>query len=165
MPPPGTYLRFKNFLHSEKTPFVIYADFECLIKPMDNCNPDPNKSYTKKCQKHEPISFSYYIECFDNSLCKQIFNDDTKRKQLKSYTKTKPEDVDAMDVFIKWLEEDVKAIANIEPKQMILRKKTKNNLIRLRIVGFVGKNWETIEYGTTAIIPVDTGDPLIITVI
>ena len=114
MPPPGTYLRFKNFLHSEKVPFVIYADFECLIKPMDNCNPYPNKSYTKKYQKHEPISFSYYIECFDNSLCKQIFNDDTKRKQLKSYTKTKPEDEDAMDVFIKWLEEDVKAIANIE---------------------------------------------------
>ena len=119
MPPPGTFLRFKNFLHSEKAPFVIYADFESLIKSMDNCDPDPNKSYTKKYQKHEPISFWYYIECFDNSLCKQIFNDDTKRKQLKGYTKTKPEDEDAIDVFIKWLEEDVKAIANIEQKKMI----------------------------------------------
>ena len=47
MPPPGTYLRFKNFPHSEKAPFAIYADFESLIKPMDNCDPDPNKSYTK----------------------------------------------------------------------------------------------------------------------
>ena len=28
MPPPGTFLRFKNFLHSEKAPFAIYADFE-----------------------------------------------------------------------------------------------------------------------------------------
>ena len=119
MPPPGTFLRFKNFLHSEKAPFAVYADFESLIKPMDNCDPDPNKSYTKKIQKHEPISFSYYIKCFDNSLCKQIFNDDTKRKQLKRYTKTKPEDEDAIDVFIKWLEDDVKAIANIKPKQMI----------------------------------------------
>ena len=119
MPPPGTFLRFKNFLHSEKAPFAIYADFESLIKPMDNCDPDPNKSYTKKYQKHEPISFWYYIECFDNSLCKQIFNDDIKRKQLKGYTKTKPEDEDAIDVFIKWLEEDVKAIANIEQKKMI----------------------------------------------
>ena len=61
MPPPNTYLRFKNFLHSEKAPFAVYADFESLIKPIDNCNPDPNKSYTKKYQKHEPISFSYYI--------------------------------------------------------------------------------------------------------
>ena len=47
MPPPGTYLRFKNFPHSEKAPFAVYADFESLIKPMDNCDPDPNKSYTK----------------------------------------------------------------------------------------------------------------------
>ena len=47
MPPPYTYLRFKNFLHSEKAPFAVYADFESLIKPIDNCDPDPNKSYTK----------------------------------------------------------------------------------------------------------------------
>ena len=123
MPSSGTYLRFKNFLHSEKAPFAIYADFESLIKNMDNCDPNPNKSYTKKYQKHEPISFSYYIKCFDDSICKQIFNDNTKRKQLRSYTKTKPEDADAVDVFISWLEEDVKAIANIEPKEMIFTEK------------------------------------------
>ena len=46
MPSAGTYLRFKNFLHSEKAPFAIYADFESKIKSMDNCDPDPNKSYT-----------------------------------------------------------------------------------------------------------------------
>ena len=110
MPPPGTFLRFKNFLHSEKAPFAVYADFESLIKPMDNCNPDPNKSYTKKYQKHEPISFSYYINSSMVGVYKPV---------LRKYTKTKPEDADAMDVFIKWLEEDVKAIANIKPKQMI----------------------------------------------
>ena len=110
MPPPSTYLRFNKFHHSEKTPFVIYADFESLIKPMDNCNPDPNKSYTKKYQKHEPISFSYYILCSIDGVYKPV---------LRKYTQTKPEGANAMDVFIKWLEEDVKAIANIEPKQMI----------------------------------------------
>ena len=110
MPPPGTYLRFKNFLHSEKAPFAIYADFESLIKPMENCDPDPNKSYTKKYQKHEPISFSYYILCSIDGVYKPV---------LRKYTKTKPEGVNAMDVFIKWLEEDVKAIANIEEKEMI----------------------------------------------
>ena len=122
MPPPNTFLRFKNFRYSEKAPFVIYADFESLIKPMDNCDPDPNHSYTKKYQKHEPISFCYYIECFNNTLCKEIFNDETKRKQLKSYIKTKPEDPDAIDVFIKWLEDDVKFLANIKPKKMIFTK-------------------------------------------
>ena len=92
MPPPNTYLRFKNFLHSEKAPFAIYADFESLIKPMDNCDPDPNKSYTKKHQKHEPISFSYYINSSIDGVFKPV---------LRKYTKTKPEDADAMDVFIK----------------------------------------------------------------
>ena len=119
MPPQNTFLRLKNFRYSEKAPFAIYADFESLIKPMDNCDPDPNRSYTKKYQKHEPISFCYYIKCFNNTLCKEIFNDDTKRKQLKSYIKTKPEDPDAIDVFIKWLEDDVKFLANIKPKKMI----------------------------------------------
>ena len=110
MPPPGTYLEFKNFHHSEKAPFVVYADFESLIKSMDYCNPDPNKSYTKKYQKHKPISFSYYILCSIDGVYKPV---------LRKYTQTKPEGANAMDVFIKWLEEDVKAIANIEPKQMI----------------------------------------------
>ena len=110
MPQQGTFLRFKNFPHSEKAPFAIYADFESLIKPMDNCDPDPNKSYTKKYQKHEPISFSYYINSSIDGVYKPI---------LRKYTKTKPEDTDAMDVFIKWLEEDVKAIANIEEKEII----------------------------------------------
>ena len=110
MPPPGTYLRFKNFFHSEKAPFAIYADFESLIKPMDNCDPDPNKSYTKKHQKHKPISFSYYILCSIDGVFKPV---------LRKYTKTNPEDAGAMDVFIKWLEEDVKTIANIEGKEMI----------------------------------------------
>ena len=113
MPPPGTYLRFKNFPHSEKAPFAIYADFESLIKPMDNCDPDPNKSYTKKYQKHEPISFSYYINSSIDGVFKPV---------LRKYTKTKPEDAGAMNVFIKWLEEDVKAIANIEEKEMIFTK-------------------------------------------
>ena len=112
MPPPNTYLRFKNFLHSEKAPFAVYADFESLIKPIDNCDPDPNKSYTKKYQKHEPISFSYYIAV--NSSINGVF-----KPVLRKYTKTKPEDADAMDVFIKWLEEDIKTIANIEGKEMI----------------------------------------------
>ena len=151
MPPPGTFLRFKNFLHSEKAPFVIYGNFESLIKSMHNCDPDPNKSYTKKYQKHEPISFSYYI----NSSIEGVY-----KSKLREYTQTKPEDMNAMDVFIKWLEEDVK-----EKRKWFLQKKTKNNLMKLQIVGFVENIWVMIEYGTTVILPVDTGDPLIIVVI
>ena len=92
MPPPGTYLKFKNFHHLEKAPFAIYADFECKIKPINTCDPNPNKSYTKKYQEHEPISFSYYIKSF---------NECVYESRVRGYIKTKPEDPDAIDVFIK----------------------------------------------------------------
>ena len=110
MPQQGTYLRFKNFLHSEKAPFAIYADFESKIIEMDNHNPDPNKSYTKKHQKHEPISFCYYIKSFNESVYES---------RIRSYIKETPEGEDVIDVLLKWIEDDVKAIANIKPKKMI----------------------------------------------
>ena len=113
MPPPGSYLNFNKFRYSEKAPFAIYADFESLIRPMDNCDPDPNKSYTKKYQKHKPSGFSYYIKSLHEDVFKSV---------KRTYTRTKKEDPDAEDVFVKWLEEDVKDIANIKPKEMIFTK-------------------------------------------
>ena len=124
MPEKGTFLRFKNFHHSEKAPFVVYADTEALIKEMHNCDPNPNKSYTKKYQEHEPVSFSYYIKCFDNNVRKPIF---------RTYTRERPEDEDAMDVFIKWLEDDVKVIANIKPKKMIFTEEDKKQFNKSKI--------------------------------
>ena len=111
MPPPNTFLSFKNFRFSEKAPFAIYADFESFIKPIDSCDPDPNKSYTKKYQKHKPSGFSYYII----SLYEDVF-----KSEKRTYTKTKEEEPDAEDVFVKWLEKDVKEIANIKPKKMVI---------------------------------------------
>ena len=114
MPPENTYLKFKNFRYSERAPFVIYADFESFIKPMDSCDPDPNNSYTKKYQKYKPSGFSYYIKC--------LYENDKIKSEKRTYVKTKKEEPDAEDVFVKWLEEDVKKIANIKPKEMIFTK-------------------------------------------
>ena len=120
MPPTGSFLEFKNFIHSEKAPFAIYADFESLIKPLDVCDPDPNKSYTKKYQKHEPVSFCYYIKSFDESVY---------TSKLRSYIKTREQDADAMDTFINWLESDVREIANLENKDMIFTPKNEKEFI------------------------------------
>ena len=120
MPPTGSFLEFKNFVHSEKAPFAIYADFESLIKPLDVCDPDPNKSYTKKYQKHEPVSFCYYIKSFDESVYKS---------KLRSYIKTREQDADAMDTFINWLESDVREIANLENKDMIFTPENEKEFI------------------------------------
>ena len=109
MPPPNTFISYKNFVHSEKAPFAIYADFESVLKPLDNCNPDPNRSYTKKYNKHEAVSFVYYIKSFNESVYKS---------KLRSYVREKEEDPDTTETFIKWLEEDVKIIANLGNKPM-----------------------------------------------
>ena len=105
MPEKGTMLMFKHHERSEKLPFIIYADTEALIKEMYNCDPNPQNSYTKKYQKHEPISFSYYIKSFD---------DNVYESKLKKYTGE-----DAMEKFVEWIEEDVKEIANIPDVEMI----------------------------------------------
>ena len=109
MPPPNTYLKFDKLKNTVKAPFVIYADFESLIKPLQSCNPDPNQSYTNKYQKHKPISFSYYIKSFNESVYKS---------KKESYTQEKEEDPDAMLTFIKRLEEDVRKIVELGNKEI-----------------------------------------------
>ena len=111
MPKPDTYIKFKNYLYSERAPFAIYADFESILKPLDTCKPDPNKSYTLKYQKHEPVSFVYYIKSFNESVYKS---------KLRKYVKENEEDPDTIDVFINWLEEDVKIISGLGNKKMVI---------------------------------------------
>ena len=114
MPTPGkSTISFNKFNCSEKAPFVIYADLESLLKPLDVCDPDSNKSYTKKYQKHEAVSFVYYIKSL---------NENVYKSRLRKYTSAKTEDPDAIDVFINWLESDVKDIANIPYKEKNLTK-------------------------------------------
>ena len=114
MPPPGTFIKFKNYVHSEKAPFVIYADFECYNKLIHTNTPDPNKSYTNKLTIHEPASFVYYIKSFNESIYKS---------KLRSYVKENEEDPDVIDVFINWLESDVKIISELGNKPMKITKK------------------------------------------
>ena len=113
MPKPDTYIKFKNYLYSERAPFAIYADFESILKPLDTCKPDPNKSYTHKYQKHEPLSFVYYIKSFDESVYKST---------LRKYIKENEEDPDPIDVFLSWLEEDVKIISELGNEPMKITK-------------------------------------------
>ena len=110
MPKKGTMLEFKNYHRSEKVPFIVYADFECFIKPIQ-CDPDDEKSYTKQYQKHEPSSFFYYIKCFD---------DEVYEPKLGSYMGE-----DAAQKFVEMLEEDIREITSIPNKKMIFGKEEK----------------------------------------
>ena len=100
-----------NYDRREKVPFIVYADFECFIKPLQSCDPDDKESYTKQYQKHEPSSFCYYIKCFD---------DEVYKPKLVSYTGEH-----AAQKIVKMLEEDIKIITNIPKKKMIFGKEEK----------------------------------------
>ena len=112
MPEKETMLKFKNYHRGEKVPFIIYADFESCIKSIHTCDLNPENSYTKQYQKHEPISFYYYIKCFDSEVYLPV--------KERSYTGKNAE-----RVFLKYLEEDIKMIANIQEKEIIFGEKEK----------------------------------------
>ncbi len=64
-------LKFQNYKHKLKVPYVIYADFEAILKPIDICLPSSMNSFTENITKHEPSSFAYYIKCsYDDSKSK-----------------------------------------------------------------------------------------------
>ena len=99
---------FSRHHRSEKVPFIVYADFESYIKPLHSCDPNPESSYTKQYQKHEPSSFFYYIKCFD---------DEVYKPKLVTYTGE-----DAAQTFVDMLEKDIRKITSIPDKKMIFGK-------------------------------------------
>src|SRR5271156_816226 len=100
VPEPGTLLQFKNYNRSMRVPFIVYADFESFIKPIDSCLPNGGKSYTHKYQKHTPSSFCYYVKCFDDAVYSQ---------EPVVFT-AKSENDDVAQIFVDTLEENIKQI-------------------------------------------------------
>ena len=55
MPGEGTTLSFENYNRSMRVPFIVYADFESFIKPIDTCGPNPKKQLHKAISEAHPI--------------------------------------------------------------------------------------------------------------
>ncbi|XP_071055460.1 uncharacterized protein [Onthophagus taurus] len=92
---PENILEFNNYKNTQMVPFVIYADFESILKPIEHCEPDFSKSFTEKVDIHQPYSFAYYIvSTVDGTCCK-----------FETYT-----GLDCPKVFILKLMEDVRYI-------------------------------------------------------
>ena len=51
-------LEVNQYQKSDKAPFIIYADLECLIEKVDECKNNPQKSSTTKVDEHIPSGFS-----------------------------------------------------------------------------------------------------------
>ena len=99
-------MSFTNYHKQMKVPYVIYADFECVLEKIEGCEPFPDKSFTVKTEKHEPCGFSYIAVRSDGKL----FGPFTYRGR------------DAVYVFLRWLQnheiEMRKDMANKRPLVM-----------------------------------------------
>ena len=51
-------LEFNQYQKSDKAPFIIYADLECIIEKIDECKNNPEHSSTTKVSTHIPSGFS-----------------------------------------------------------------------------------------------------------
>ena len=51
---------FNQYQKSDKAPFIIYADLECIIEKIDGCKSNPENSATTKASEHIPSGFSMF---------------------------------------------------------------------------------------------------------
>ena len=110
MPEEEPAIEFQNFNRSMRVPFIVYADFESLIKPIKSFVLNQEKSYTKKYREHKPSNFCYYIKCFDD----KVYSQTPVKYTLKS------EEDDVAQKFVDMLEKDVKSLHKMfgKPKRM-----------------------------------------------
>ena len=58
LPDEGSNTKFSSIYKKFKSPFVIYADFECLTVKCQNATPSDSNSFTNKYQLHQPCGFT-----------------------------------------------------------------------------------------------------------
>jgi len=80
-------MSFTNQHKQMKVPYVIYADFECVLEKIAGCEPSQEASVTVKTERYVPCGFSYIVVRSDGKL----FGPFNHRGR------------DAAYVFLKWL--------------------------------------------------------------
>ena len=100
-------LEFNQYQKSDKSPFTVYADLECLIEKINRCKNNPENSITTKVGEHIPSDFSMStissftsienkhdvyrgkdcLKKFCEFLREHAMNIISKRKKMKSLTK------------------------------------------------------------------------------
>ena len=93
------YVFFKQYKKMHRIPFVVYADFECLVEPIDNKIGNGTVQY----QKHTPSGFCYTIKCMEESVY--------KGKTVLYTAKEDGEDIGKK--FVNCLESDLKEVYEI----------------------------------------------------
>ena len=59
----GETLKYHPGVKSMKASYLIVADIESLLRKMNTCSNDPNKSSTEKKNKHKMCGYSLFTDC------------------------------------------------------------------------------------------------------
>ena len=58
MPEEGSPVKFQDGKKNQfKVPFIMYADFEAILEPIESPKPNPEESYTKVISQHIASDF------------------------------------------------------------------------------------------------------------
>ena len=132
MPKRNSKLSFNNWYKQLPIPFLVYADFECFAKPINNRSPNPEDSYNFNYQKHEPSGFCLYIKGIVPNIFKPII-----------YTKKKDSD-NIAEIFVSRLAKITNRLYNmifiVIQKLSDYQKKNKHPSIKLKLAIFATKN-------------------------
>ncbi len=117
-PNPGDTTKFKNYERLHDVPLVVYADFECFVKPLETEEKDPTQPYTTKYQSHVPSGFCYTIK----SAHEDIFPTKTVLRTINE------ENEDMGKLFVETLTEDLKPVYEIlkTSKPIVITKSEEN---------------------------------------
>ena len=111
-------LEFNQYQKSDKAPFIIYADLECIIEKIDGCKSNPENSSTTKVSKHIPSGFSLSTISSFRSIENK---DDVYRGK------------DCMKKFCEFLREHAMKIINFKKKMKLLRKEQQESYENAKI--------------------------------
>ena len=69
----GQILEFKQYVKSDKMPYIIYADIESLIRKVERCTNNQENTSTTKIGQHIPCGYSMStIWGFDQNFCDSL---------------------------------------------------------------------------------------------
>ena len=97
MPEQGLTVEFKDGQNQFKVPFIMYADFELILEPMDPVEPgSPNQPYTNEVNQHTPSGCCVYskfayrdvdnpIRTYRGKDCIETFCNYVKREAYRLY--------------------------------------------------------------------------------
>ena len=106
-------LKLNQYQKSNKAPFTIYADLECIIKKIDECKNSPENSSTTKVRKYIPLGFLM-------STISSFRGIENKHDVYRGE--------DCMKKFYEFLREQAMKIINFKKKKMKLSKKEQHEL-------------------------------------